>query len=148
MSVPTNRLISDVLQQLPQATAFLKGRTARNPLNQQPSLVVEQIVGYGGLRNQGTHRERRTPSQFKQTHESYHALLRCQLSRSPSASTGDSQRIYKLLPFFRLGQSFYTMPPSDVGGLSVPGGTPNSGMNFHIVIWEPNRTSGPMGEAA
>src|SRR5258708_36476890 len=29
-------------------------------------------------------------------------------------------------------------------GLSVPGGTPNSGMNFHIVIWEPNRTSGPI----
>ncbi len=44
MSMPTNRLISDVLQQIPQATAFLKGRTGHNPLEKLPSLVVEQIV--------------------------------------------------------------------------------------------------------
>ena len=52
-----DRLFGDVLQQFPQTTALLKGGTGDNSLNQLPSLVAPEIVGYGGLRDQGTPKE-------------------------------------------------------------------------------------------
>ena len=40
MSMPVDHLFGDVLQQFPQATAFLEGGTRNNPQNKLPSLVA------------------------------------------------------------------------------------------------------------
>lgn len=55
MGAAVDRLLSDVLEQIAEAATFLKWWTGHDPLNQLPSLIIEEIVDHRGSRCRGSH---------------------------------------------------------------------------------------------